>query len=112
MSFAPIALTCGEPAGVGLGIAERAWTTLKGEVPFFLIADPAHLPGSVPHKVLQSPLETKEVIANALPVLPHPFASPLAAGARASGNGRHSSVWLSAFSRRLFSGDGGGSRIF
>jgi len=80
MSFAPIALTCGEPAGVGLEVAEKAWTTLKSEVPFFLIADPAHLPGSVPHKVLQSPLETKEVIANALPVLPHPFASPRTPG--------------------------------
>lgn len=75
MSIAPIALTCGEPAGVGLEIAEKAWTALKSEVPFFLIADPAHLPGTVPHKVLQGPGEAIEVMADALPVLPHPFAA-------------------------------------
>ncbi len=75
MSIAPIALTCGEPAGIGLEIAEKAWTTLNSEVPFFLIADPAHLPGTVPHKVLQGPGEAIEVMADALPVLPHPFAA-------------------------------------
>jgi len=75
MSIAPIALTCGEPAGIGLEIAEKAWTALKSEVPFFLIADPAHLPGTVPLKVLQGPGEAIEVMADALPVLPHPFAA-------------------------------------
>ncbi len=75
MSLTPIALTCGEPAGVGLEIAEKAWAALKDEVPFLLIADPAHLPGSVPHKVLQSPNEASGVMAAALPVLPHPFAA-------------------------------------
>jgi 4-hydroxythreonine-4-phosphate dehydrogenase len=75
MSIAPIALTCGEPAGVGLEIAEKAWTALNSDVPFFLIADPAHLPGTVPHKVLQGPGEAIEVMADALPVLPHPFAA-------------------------------------
>ncbi len=80
MSRAPIALTCGEPAGVGLEIAEKAWFALKDELPFFLIADPAHLPGSVPHKLLQSPLETVQIMADALPVLPHPFAAPRTPG--------------------------------
>ena len=75
MSFAPVALTCGEPAGVGLEIAEKAWTALNSEVPFFLIADPTHLPGTVPHRVLQGPGEAIEVMADALPVLPHPFAA-------------------------------------
>lgn len=75
MSLAPIALTCGEPAGVGLEIAEKAWTTLKEELPIFLIADPAHLPGTVPHRLLKSPLEAAEVMTTALPVLPHPFAT-------------------------------------
>jgi 4-hydroxythreonine-4-phosphate dehydrogenase len=75
MSRAPVALTCGEPAGIGLESAEKAWFALKGELPFFLIADPAHLPGTVPHKLLQSPKEAAEVMADALPVLPHPFAA-------------------------------------
>lgn len=81
MSPAPIALTCGEPAGIGLEIAEKAWTALKGELPFFLIADPAHLPGTVPHKLLQSPQQAIEVMADALPVLPHLFAAARTPGA-------------------------------
>ncbi|MCH2066708.1 MAG: 4-hydroxythreonine-4-phosphate dehydrogenase PdxA [Shimia sp.] len=75
MSCAPIALTCGEPAGVGLEIAEKAWSALKDDLPFILIADPAHLPGSVPHQLLQSPQDAIEVMPNAMPVLPHPFAA-------------------------------------
>jgi len=75
MSCAPIALTCGEPAGVGLEIAEKAWSALKNDLPFFLIADPAHLPGTVPHVLLQSPQDAVDVMPNALPVLPHPFAA-------------------------------------
>ncbi len=80
MSRKPIALTCGEPAGVGLEIAEKAWSALKDDLPFFLIADPAHLPGSVPHQLLQSPQDALEVMPNALPVLPHPFAAPRTPG--------------------------------
>lgn len=75
MTCAPIALTCGEPAGVGLEIAEKAWSALKGDLPFFLIADPVHLPGTVPHQLLQSPQDAIEVMPAALPVLPHPFAA-------------------------------------
>ncbi|MFY0661089.1 MAG: 4-hydroxythreonine-4-phosphate dehydrogenase PdxA [Shimia sp.] len=81
MSLAPIAMTCGEPAGVGLEIAEKAWVALKDELSFFLIADPRHLPGSVPHKLLQSPLEASDAMATTLPVLPHPFAAGRTPGA-------------------------------
>lgn len=73
MNIAPIALTCGEPAGVGLELAEKAWSALKGDLCFFLIADPDHLPGSVPHKVISAPSEASEVIGTALPVLAHAF---------------------------------------
>jgi len=73
MTRAPIALTCGEPAGVGPELAEKAWTALKDDVAFFVIADPAHLPGNVPHKLIQSPNEVEDVIATALPVLSHSF---------------------------------------
>lgn len=75
MSLPPLALTCGEPAGVGLEIAEMAWSRLKNELPFFLIADPLHLPGTVPYQLLQCPGNTSEIMPTALPVLPHPFAA-------------------------------------
>ena len=40
----PVALTCGEPAGVGPELAVSAWHALKDRMPFFWIGDPRHLP--------------------------------------------------------------------
>jgi 4-hydroxythreonine-4-phosphate dehydrogenase len=80
MKQLPIALTCGDPAGVGLEIAEKAWALLKDETAFFLIADPDHLPGSCPHEVILSPSDAVEVMPRALPVLPHPFEAAVIAG--------------------------------
>ena len=40
----PIALTCGEPAGIGPEIAVKAKRLLQGELAFFWIGDPRHLP--------------------------------------------------------------------
>ncbi|MFU8835954.1 4-hydroxythreonine-4-phosphate dehydrogenase PdxA [Roseovarius autotrophicus] len=68
-----IALTCGEPAGIGPEIAARAWTALRGSVPFFLIGDPAHVPEGVPVAVIETPEGAAGVMARALPVLAHPF---------------------------------------
>lgn len=42
--IAPIALTCGEPAGIGPEIAVKARRALGQRLPFFWIGDPAHLP--------------------------------------------------------------------
>ena len=72
--IAPVALTCGEPAGVGLELAEQAWHALRGELPFFLIADPRHLIGDIPSQVISHPSEAQRVMATALPVLPLEFA--------------------------------------
>ncbi|SEO68399.1 4-hydroxythreonine-4-phosphate dehydrogenase [Salinihabitans flavidus] len=69
----PIALTCGEPAGIGPELAESAWAALQGEIAFFLIGDPDHLPGRVPHVLIQSASEASGALADGLPVLPHPF---------------------------------------
>ncbi len=41
MSAAPLALTMGDPAGIGLELALHAWREGAGlAAPFFLIADP------------------------------------------------------------------------
>ena len=69
-----IALTCGEPAGIGPEIAASAWARLRGRVPFFLIGDPAHLPEGTPVTVIDDPAEAARAGAEALPVLAHPFA--------------------------------------
>ncbi|MFB9148238.1 4-hydroxythreonine-4-phosphate dehydrogenase PdxA [Roseovarius ramblicola] len=76
-----IALTCGEPAGIGPEIAASAWAALRGRVPFFLIGDPAHLPDGTPVAVIDSPAEAVRACAGALPVLPHTFDGPRTPGA-------------------------------
>jgi 4-hydroxythreonine-4-phosphate dehydrogenase len=72
-TLAPIALTCGDPAGIGLELAQKAWAALKGDVCFALIADPRHLAGDVPHKTISDIGEAHSVAPSALPVLPMPF---------------------------------------
>ena len=75
-----IALTCGEPAGIGPEIAAGAWARLRGRVPFFVIGDPAHLPEGTPVAVIGSPSEAARAGAGALPVLAHSFPGPRRAG--------------------------------
>ncbi|MGB0660722.1 MAG: 4-hydroxythreonine-4-phosphate dehydrogenase PdxA [Mangrovicoccus sp.] len=73
-SPAPIALSCGEPAGIGPEIAEKAWAALQGELCFFWIGDPAHLPGDIPVQLIDSPEQAD--MRQGLPVLAHAFPKP------------------------------------
>ncbi len=77
---APIALCCGEPAGVGPELAAAAWSALRDSIPFFLLGDPEHLPEGTPVVLIDSPNEATEVSARALPVLPHSFPGDLTLG--------------------------------
>ncbi|MHA7874646.1 4-hydroxythreonine-4-phosphate dehydrogenase PdxA [Roseivivax sp.] len=80
MSPAPIALTCGEPAGIGPELAPKAWAALKDELPFFLIGDPAHLPEGTPVVEITQPQEAPAAAARGLPVLPERMAGPRVPG--------------------------------
>jgi 4-hydroxythreonine-4-phosphate dehydrogenase len=71
----PIALTCGEPAGVGPELAVAARLALGREVPFFWIGDARHLPAGTEIAEIAEPREALSVAASVLPVLPHRFAS-------------------------------------
>ena len=77
---APIALTCGEPAGIGPEIAAACWQALREELPFFLIGDPAHLPADLPVVEIAAPSEAAEAMAKGLPVLRHDFPAPATPG--------------------------------
>lgn len=77
---APIALSCGEPAGIGPEIAAAAWRTLKGSLPFFWIGDPRHLPAGTPLQIIEAPAQALDVSRTALPVLALPFAAPATPG--------------------------------
>ena len=72
---APVALTCGEPSGIGPEIAARAWAQLKDSLPFFWIGDPRHLPAGTPLCEIDTPADTVAAMSRGLPVLAHPFAA-------------------------------------
>ncbi|MDF1803881.1 4-hydroxythreonine-4-phosphate dehydrogenase PdxA [Thalassovita sp.] len=76
----PIALSCGEPAGVGPEIAATAWARLGDSLPFFYIGDPRHLPDRTPIVEITDPAQTAEAAKSGLPVLAHPFAAPAVPG--------------------------------
>ncbi|TCP42285.1 4-hydroxythreonine-4-phosphate dehydrogenase PdxA [Rhodovulum marinum] len=86
MSDRPIALSCGEPAGIGPEIAAKAWKVLGARLPFFWIGDPAHLPEGTPHAEIHIPEDALHVSATALPVLRLPFPSPAVPGRPAPEN--------------------------
>ena len=74
MTAAPIALTCGEPGGVGPELAVAARAALP-DLPFFWIGDPRHLPAGSAVQLIDSPDQTASVPPRALPVLAHRFAA-------------------------------------
>lgn len=76
----PVALTCGEPAGIGPEIAHLARQVLGDSLPFFWIGDPRHLPADCVFQLIDDPSQAVSVAAEILPVLPHPFASPATHG--------------------------------
>ncbi|TCM85272.1 4-hydroxythreonine-4-phosphate dehydrogenase PdxA [Rhodovulum steppense] len=86
MTDRPIALSCGEPAGIGPEIAAKAWRALGARLPFFWIGDPAHLPEGTPHAEIHAPEEALHVSARALPVLRLPFPAPATPGRPAPEN--------------------------
>jgi len=84
----PIALSCGEPSGIGPELAARAWDMLRGDCPFVWIGDPRHLPEGTPVAELDDPAQALAACARALPVLPHPFAAPATPGQPDPANAR------------------------
>jgi 4-hydroxythreonine-4-phosphate dehydrogenase len=76
----PVAISCGEPAGIGPEIAARAWHALKDETPVVLLGDPDHLPKDVPVACISDASQAVDACKSALPVLPHRFNGPLDPG--------------------------------
>ena len=79
MTLRPVALTMGDPAGIGGEIAMKAWLGRKrlGLPPFFLIDDPSRLERlaqslgwTVPLRRIANPSEAPPHFSTALPVLP------------------------------------------
>lgn len=79
--LAPVAVSIGEPAGIGPEIAAKAWAKLGAALPFFVIGDPAHLTGYGVRPIpIANPSETGHAALSGLPVLAHPFGAPAIPG--------------------------------
>ncbi len=74
----PIALSCGEPAGIGPEIAVAAWNVLNDDIPMVWLGDPSHLPKGTDWQAVNDPSEA--VGAKAFPVLPRDFGAPRVPG--------------------------------
>jgi 4-hydroxythreonine-4-phosphate dehydrogenase len=95
-SSAPLALTMGDPAGIGLDIALAAWLARRSEglAPFVVFGDPEALSAratllglSVPIATLSDLAEAQSAFGTQLPVWPVPCAAAVAAGAPDARNG-------------------------
>lgn len=67
----PIALTSGDPAGIGIELSGSAWSLLRDEFPFFLIADRRHVENqvnSIPICEISDPSQAKNAMGNGLPL--------------------------------------------
>lgn len=84
----PLALTMGEPAGIGAEIALKVWAGRTAALPcFFLIDDPQRLEAlaerlglAVPVVAIERPAEAAAIFPIALPVLPQTLAAPVIPG--------------------------------
>ena len=86
MTPAPLALTMGDPAGVGPEIIVKAWRALRGEArPFLAVGDfdalaSASGDGARILRRISSPDQAAAVFPDALPVLDRPLSTPVLAG--------------------------------
>ena len=85
--LAPIALTCGEPGGVGPELAVGARAALP-DLDMVWIGDPRHLPKGSAYQLVDAPHRSSEVPAGVLPVLAHPFAAENPPGVLVPDNAR------------------------
>ena len=71
-----VAISCGEPAGIGPEIAADAWRALRNDIPMLWIGDPSHLPSDIPVTVVTDPSSAAASSPMSLPVLPIATGAP------------------------------------
>ncbi|APG83974.1 4-hydroxythreonine-4-phosphate dehydrogenase PdxA [Sinorhizobium americanum] len=90
----PVALTMGDPAGIGPDITLAVWAKREAQAtaPFLFVGDPAVLSARAKALGITVPIEETDclnaatVFANALPVLPVQCPTPVVAGEPSAGN--------------------------
>jgi 4-hydroxythreonine-4-phosphate dehydrogenase len=76
----PLALTLGDPAGIGPEIVQGAWRALRSSGPAFVLIGDAALLTSVPTRRITTLIEAVETFSTALPVLHDPVGANVTLG--------------------------------
>ncbi|MBV7409506.1 4-hydroxythreonine-4-phosphate dehydrogenase PdxA [Maritimibacter sp. DP1N21-5] len=87
MSVKPIAVSIGEPAGIGPEIISRGWERLAGEVDFFVIGDARHIDGPVVR--IAHPDEAATAMSSGVPVFHRDFGPARTPGEAQPPHARH-----------------------
>lgn len=110
MTSAPLALSLGDPAGIGPEITVKAWRALRAEGPAFMVVGDAQAlasaPGApAPVRAVTGPREALEIFAEAIPVLDLPLSAPVVAGQPNPANGGAIIRWIETGAGLALSGD-------
>jgi 4-hydroxythreonine-4-phosphate dehydrogenase len=96
----PLALSLGDPAGIGPEIVVKAWTALRSDGPAFVVVGDAQSLSGAPgggqikvHKIAR-PAEAMSVFSDALPVLDLPLQSGVVAGQPSSAHAAAVIRWI------------------
>ncbi len=112
MTTKPLALSLGDPAGVGPEIVAKAWAKLKNDGPAFMVVGDAQslraVSGSPPVRVVTGPGQAAGVFGEAIPVLDLPLQSPVVAGRPNSAHAAAIIRWIETGVGLALSGQVGG----
>ena len=114
MTARPLALSLGDPAGVGPEIVVKAWRALRGEGPaFFVVGDAASLSSApladgVPIRRISAASEAGDVFADAIPVLDLPVGAPVTPGQPSGAYAAAVIAWIETGAALALSGQAAG----
>ncbi|WP_269716841.1 4-hydroxythreonine-4-phosphate dehydrogenase PdxA [Caulobacter sp. NIBR2454] len=112
MTTRPLALSLGDPAGVGPEIVAKAWAELRTGGPAFMVVGDAQslraASGAPSVRAVTGPKQALEVFADALPVLDLPLQSPVVAGQPNSAHAGAIIRWIETGVGLALSGQVGG----
>ena len=103
----PLAVTLGDPAGIGPEIITAAWVGRAADAPPFVVYGDAGSLERVGSPVLRvaRPQDAADVFADALPVIDMPLPSPVSPGAPSPAAARSVINWIAAATQACLSGE-------
>lgn len=110
MRSAPLALSLGDPAGIGPEITVKAWHALRGEGPAFMVVGDAQSLAAASNagasiiRCVGGPDEAAEVFESALPVLDMPLSAAVVAGQPSSAAAGQVVAWIETAAGLALSG--------